>query len=484
MAKQRPSRWDRWEESWLSLYVRSMALLTDAPLSYHEICGLMLLSMASPGARVYGLRGHPRGLRLNLYATLVGESTLSRKSTCLRYMETVFNEVIGEEHVMPAPASSTALLEELSSRPDQASLLLYDEFAGFLEKVTKGSGGMDDIRQKLMEMYDRDNHSYKRASKMSGGKRVADRFDIRGAYLCMMGAATPAFVDPQFIKYMQDGFLPRIIWVWPDLAPERSEAFGTEIGIPNLKQLVAGLQFIRSICRYSTRVAVPIPTREILEGFFSELEEDITAGNMPDGVAAAYGRATAHTVKIAALAALSEIKTPLPRDSTEDAPTVYVTEDHAEYAISAMRSWTLSTVQLVNRIEAARYTDIRSIQEEQDVDITLSAVLALGGMCSRSAVSYLLKLGKKRLDLAQNTLIDRGAIDWVPYQSEGGGRPQLFYKATVTGIEMGQPSRIHELQASRRFSSAAQQSAKALIEAGLVNQRGGVGREEESDEQI
>src|SRR5690348_11565336 len=53
---------------------------TDAAIEYHEANGLSLISAALPGVRAE-LAPYPNGLPVNLYVLLLGDSTVSRKST-------------------------------------------------------------------------------------------------------------------------------------------------------------------------------------------------------------------------------------------------------------------------------------------------------------------------------------------------------------------------------------------------------------------
>ena len=67
-------------DHFLTRWIDSASKRTDAAHEYHEAAGLVLLASATPNVRAR-LRPYPRGLPTNLYVLLIGDSTISRKTT-------------------------------------------------------------------------------------------------------------------------------------------------------------------------------------------------------------------------------------------------------------------------------------------------------------------------------------------------------------------------------------------------------------------
>lgn len=200
-------------------YVAWASGRTDAPPVYHRNLALTLLSC------VYGnkakLRFEHGKEPLNLWLILLGDTTVSRKTTSVRLMEEVldiFEEFTGNKVDIGADFSPEALTKKLGERDGKVSMINRDEVQGFFKAVL-GKKYMSDALDVLTNLYGGKVKQVLRTNKETAQERRAHTV----FNLLMYGIAEQTAEQLDEANF-QSGFLQRFTWVLSphiELTPDR-----------------------------------------------------------------------------------------------------------------------------------------------------------------------------------------------------------------------------------------------------------------------
>lgn len=146
----------------------------------------------------------------NIYAFLLGDSTIARKTTAIKFVKNVLlSAVNGQRHALPQNMTPESFIEELAETP--RSVWILDEAAGLLSGMQKQY--MVGFKDLLNALYD--NDGYKR--KIRGRKNEQKEFDVVDPFLNILFATTPSSLyqntDPLDLT---SGWLFRFLWYYPD----------------------------------------------------------------------------------------------------------------------------------------------------------------------------------------------------------------------------------------------------------------------------
>ena len=123
--------------SFVTKYVRFMAMVSDAPPQANELMAVGTLSaLAGPNPRI-PLATSIAGQQLNRWGGYIVDSTIGRKSTVIDYGRNVIVEVLGREAVFEWEGSPQGLVQRLQDRDGQAAIFVRDEFSGLLAQMTE-----------------------------------------------------------------------------------------------------------------------------------------------------------------------------------------------------------------------------------------------------------------------------------------------------------------------------------------------------------
>lgn len=398
-------------EHFIERYVEYARQRTDAAWEYHEGAACMLLAAATPGIRAR-LSAWPNGLATNLYVVLVGDSTVSRKSTAMGMGKAMLQAMAPmgfPSPVFPDHFSEAAMLEQLALRSAHPSVWCPDELGQVLEDIEK----KPQLKDALLTLYD-SPPSYDNArhsKRVQGEAKAVEDFDrVQKPHWNILGATTPAVFDSLSTRTVQSGLLPRFAYVWPEQRPPR---MGLRESTPSmeaefnaltfyLKQLATWTQTVRD----AVEVVFTPGTIEALDRFMVEVEErDETI----------LARLPAVAVKLAMLSALGE--------EIPSVPRVVIEPRDVERAIQLARKWMRSAERFGNEIGGY---DIHERKFQQRISKALAFVRDHGGQASRRDVMRHMRISAKDLDELQRTLIDMGEIA-IPQPEQTGGRPSLTW---------------------------------------------------------
>lgn len=139
------------EDTFLDRYIKWGSSVTDASSQYHELCGAMMLSCVLADKIHLELswnRVYP-----NLWGLVLGESTLTRKTTAMELAMSFVNEVDEKSVISTHDASAEGMIKALADRPEKISIYFRDEVAGFFHAMSTKSylAGMPETLTKLYD---------------------------------------------------------------------------------------------------------------------------------------------------------------------------------------------------------------------------------------------------------------------------------------------------------------------------------------------
>ncbi len=215
-------------------YVDYASDRVDSPLAYHEALALMQLSVVAGRNIFHPLKGS--GHYANLFLLLLGPSSFFRKSASLKLTLNIIKEV-SPDVFLSNDFSPEGLIDEMSQRNGQVSLVSRDEFAGFLGSVSRQEYRAG-TKELLIRLYDGDEIS----RRLRGHSYV-----IKDSYFCMIGLCplerlTAVISSDDYAS----GFLNRFLVVLPgNKLPFQPEEYGTSESMMKFNELCHRLRSIR-----------------------------------------------------------------------------------------------------------------------------------------------------------------------------------------------------------------------------------------------
>jgi len=142
------------EPTFINKYVDWASAVTDANEVYHELSGTILLSTML--ADKLHLNVSWGKVIPNLWGLVLGESTLTRKTTAMDLAMKFVLETNPELIISAQDSSAEGLLSALSLRPGKVSVYYRDEVAGFFDGMANKSylAGMPEVLTKLYDVPD------------------------------------------------------------------------------------------------------------------------------------------------------------------------------------------------------------------------------------------------------------------------------------------------------------------------------------------
>jgi len=381
-------------DHFVSQFIAYAAECVDAAHEYFEGLALILLAMGTPNVRAR-LRAYPKGLLTAFYLILIGVSTVSRKSSASNLARDLLTQVLPGS-LLADQTSPEAFIEQLAQRPGDSSLWYIDEIGETFEKLQHAKY-MAGLRGLLLSLYDGNDYSYKRTSKLDRkGERVNDDLIIERPHLSVLGATTPAIFEVITSRDVRSGFLARFAIIMPTSKPKRrpmmedSDDIGTQ-----RNALVKWLDEI-----YTWAKACPRRVTFIGDALniIDRLAEEIETGDLVDDERsqAMLQRLNAITIKLAMLAAAG-------RPGATEREALEVGPEDAQWAVTVSRRWLAYAVAFGKQVGE---TEI-----ERLIDRAMRVVRKKGRMVARKVIAQNVHCTKKTLDEIESTLVDRGEIE-------------------------------------------------------------------------
>ena len=344
----------------------------------------------------------------NLFITIFGKSTTSRKSTAVNKTKELYEQVTGT--TLPnEDFSLEGYLESLSFNSKQSHA--RDEAAGLMSKIHKPyNEGYVELE---CAIYDGQNYKKTLASK---GNREPKVFEVISPYVTKFYATTP----DNFLRYMTiDDFSCgrefRTLFVFPTYSKERmpldvedTEDIDKWLKVfDRAKEIYAFIgqgvkfEFEKDALQYYSRVTSDL-----------ELAADQSNNSI---LCSAVGRSQIHILKLAMLIELGK-----------DPINTTITKESIDIAYEAVLNYFIPTLMdIIDRLQE----DVRTNMVEK----VLSVLRRLGGKAQHTKLLHDSKLKAKEFNEIIETLLEAEAIETTIEEGK------LYYKIIENPINLKNP---------------------------------------------
>lgn len=385
---------------------------TDAISDYHDLTFFIILSSLCAQGIVCNTQYGP--VQPNLWGLILGDSTLSRKTTAMK-MAMSFVEEIDKDRILATDATAEGLMSGLAGRPSQVSIFFRDEVSGFFDAI-RNKQYMSGMPELMTQLYD--------VPPILPRKLRKETITVTAPVFIFFGGGirdrTYSLIPEQWIT---SGFIPRFLTVSgiTDLSkirrtgPAKATLVDKRVEISQaLHRLYDSYNQTGSFILAGTKVK-DVPTQ--IEAMLTEdawtrygdIEEVMwrTANEavISELALPTYERTSRSLLKMAMLVAAV-------RREPEDGILEVYDEDVA-IAAKYVQQWLPCTVELLTN--SGRSTSQRIL------DNVLGAIRKEPGVL-RGKVMQHYHLSRREMDEIQNTLEDRGQI-----RVEKKGKAVLLY---------------------------------------------------------
>ena len=138
------------QKSFIEDYTNWGKKATDACPQYHDLSAFILLSSMLAGS--IKLETSFGTIRPNLWGLILGDSTLTRKSTAMR-MATDVIDFVDRDILLATDGSAEGILTGLAGRPGRTSMFYRDEVVGFFREIANKQY-LSGLPQTFTQLYD------------------------------------------------------------------------------------------------------------------------------------------------------------------------------------------------------------------------------------------------------------------------------------------------------------------------------------------
>jgi hypothetical protein len=391
------------EDSFVAEYKEWAKIATDAPEQYHEVsCFIALSACISNGLNLK--LPYDDNFRPNLWALVLGESTLSRKTTSMRMATDLITD-LDPELILATDGSAEGLLSGLSGRPKRVSIFYKDEVSGFFDSINR-KDYLAGFPETLTQLYD--------VPKVLSRLLRKETITVTEPYFIFFGGGIRDKVYNLINDdYILSGFLPRFIIVSSENDISRIRRTGPPTSISSSKKddLVTRLADLKE--RYSVQVPITIGTQKtyidgVVEAhltneawdFFGDKEEQmqLVAFESPWQTVAlpTLSRMAFTMLKMSMLIAAS-------RKPATDANTLEVDIDDLKQAAYYIQKWGQYSLDLV--------TAAGKSSSEKTLDRTLEFIRSHTEGVTQSQLMQRFHMSSKEMREVRDTLADRGLAE-------------------------------------------------------------------------
>lgn len=372
---------------------------TDAVEDYHELSAFILLSSVLAGyVRLETSYGE---MIPNLWGLILGDSTLTRKTTAMRMAMDLLNE-IDNEVILASDGSAEGLLTGLATRPGRTSIYFKDEVSGFFDSINR--------KDYLAGMPETLTHLYDVPTVFTRRLRKEVIVVQRPVFIFFGGGIQERVYEVVREEYVLSGFIPRFLVVSGKADMERLKMTGPSDPIGQTAKAQIREHLADLYENYRLRVDVKIGTQT------TKIEKPVDAYLTTDAWAR-YGEiemqmvteASESPLRMLALPTFERMSRSMLKMATLIAAsrqkpvegTIQVEVSDVLVAAYYIKRWGKHTIDLL-------YNCGRSVQEKTLQRI--QAEIARNPGILRSRLMQTFRLQKRDMDDIMGTLIDRGLV--------------------------------------------------------------------------
>lgn len=397
--------------SYVTAYREWAEEATDAVADFHDLSAFMLLSAIVANSVVLTTSYGPQVP--NLWGMILGDSTLTRKTTAMRMVMDILNS-LNTDMILATDGSAEGILSGLELRPNRTSVFFRDELSGFFDAINRKDylAGMPET---FTHLYDVPTVYTRRL------RREVIRLESP-VFIFFGGGVRDKVYEVTTEEYVTSGFLPRFVVVSGDaiLGNLRRTGPANDLGTEKRARLVSWAADLYEHYAQDVRIKIggmPIDLPPRVAAFltpeaweaYGKIEETLldSASNssIPGMALPTFERLSRSILKMAVILGAARQR---PKD---DAITIDETDvlDAAWYG----QRWGIFSIDLIVNTGKGR--------TERTLDKIVESVKKHPGIL-RSTIMQHNHLTKKQADEILNTLEERMLI-----QKEKAGRGYRFW---------------------------------------------------------
>jgi len=240
-------------ETFIDLYKEWACEATDAVGEFHELSAFIVLSSLMGSS--LRLEANYGSIAPNLWGLVLGDSTVTRKSTSMKMAMDLLS-TLEPELILATDGSVEGLLTGLATRPNKVSVFFRDEVSGLFDSINK--------REYLSSMPETLAHLYDVPQVYS---RLLRKEVIRlesPAFIFFGGGITERVYSNISEEWIESGFMPRFLIVAGEFDQSAMRPTGppTALGIKKRLHIVDKLADLKE--HYSSEIAVKIGTESLM----------------------------------------------------------------------------------------------------------------------------------------------------------------------------------------------------------------------------
>ena len=386
-------------------------LATDAVPIYHELSAFILLSAFTAGN--LKLKTSYGELIPNLWGLVLGDSTLTRKTTAMRMAMDLMLE-IDRDILLATDGSAEGLLTGLSTRPSKTSVFYKDEVSGFFDAINRKDylAGMPET---LTALYDVPPLFTRRLRK--------DTITISNpVFIFFAGGIKDKVHSLLSEEYVLSGFLPRFLIVSGDTDVSRIRTTGPATLHSGERRDKIRERLVNLYEAYYKTAPITIAGQQTEINATTEVELTKEAWQRYGEIEMAMvNQAQSSQIQLLALPAFERLSRSLLKmscllaasRSEPDEAKIQATDTDIATAAKYVQDWGRFTIEAITN--AGRTTTQRALDR-------ILGVIERNPGIPRSRVMQQYHLTKKEMDMIVDTLIDRGQITRTKV-----GRGEVFY---------------------------------------------------------
>lgn len=279
-------------ETFIDEYREWASEATDAIVTFHDLCIFILLSaLVSSSVKLNTSSGQ---ITPNLWGLILGDSTLSRKTTSMRMVMDLLASM-DTEMIVATDGSAEGLLSALADRPNKASIFYKDEVSGFFSSINRKDylAGMPET---LTALYDVPSIFSRRLRR--------ETIHIESpAFVFFGGGVKDRVYDNITEEYILSGFMPRFLIVSGETDMEKLRRMGPPTEAGGKRKSVIYSKIADMYEQYCSEVVVN------LGGQKTKMPPRISA-NLTSEAWAKYGEFEETLVSVASEVAASDLALP------------------------------------------------------------------------------------------------------------------------------------------------------------------------------
>lgn len=396
-------------QNFISEYKKWAVEATDAIEEYHELCCFILLSsIVCGGLYVNAKFGE---LPANLWGLVLGDSTLTRKTTAMNMAKDILLE-IDPDVVFASDGSAEGVITSLSGRPNRVSMFFKDEVSGFFDAINRKDylAGMPEL---FTQLYD--------VPKVLPRVLRKETITITKPYFVFFGGGIKDKVHSLLDdEYVLSGFLPRFLVVSGDTDLKRIRRTGPATTDSNNDRgdIMDKIKRLHTIYTESAEIIIASQVTHVPKRYEAKLTEDAwqaygdfemmmleaaSNSNLAMLALPTFTRLSFSMLKMAMILAACD------NEPDRDNNTLAVQETHIKQAAFYVQKWGKYSIDLIQN------TGISSV--ERRMETVMRAVVRTPG-CTKSHIMINHRLSSKDMNDTMATLLDRGLIR---LEKEGSG---------------------------------------------------------------